>query len=63
MLLLHYLLAVDPLTIVFTIGLCAIWATVGYQLCKSRHKQRGIEVDDWSYILPKLPSGGGGVSH
>jgi hypothetical protein len=55
--LLHYLFDVDPLTIVFVIGLCAVWCLVGVQLCRSRHRQRGIEVDDWHYVLPKVPAG------
>lgn len=44
--LLNALKAVDLGTIVMTVGLCALWAVVGFNICKARHRQRGIEVDD-----------------
>jgi len=37
---------------------CAAWAVTGYQICTSRHRQRGMEVDHfWDVPADLMPSG------
>jgi hypothetical protein len=34
------------------IGLCSLWAWAGYEICQARHKQDGLDVDPWDFIIP-----------
>jgi hypothetical protein len=34
------------------IGLCALWGWAGYEICQARHKQDGLDVDPWDFIIP-----------
>jgi hypothetical protein len=53
--LIRYLFNVDPLTIFMTVGLCVLWAIVGFQLCKARHRQHGLAVDKDFKVPDVLP--------
>jgi hypothetical protein len=52
------LTSVDVGTIVMVAGLCVLWTIVGWNLCKMRHKQRGIEVDNRVPHLSPTPKVG-----
>ena len=45
----------DPLTIMMVVGLCFIWAVVGWNLCKLRHRQHGLAVDKDFKVPDSLP--------
>jgi hypothetical protein len=54
--LIHYIVeAFDPLTIIMVVGLCFIWAVVGWNLCKMRHRQHGLAVDKDFKVPDSLP--------
>ena len=37
---------IDLGTILMVVGLCAVWAVIGFNVCKMRHRQHGIAVDE-----------------
>jgi hypothetical protein len=47
----------DPLWAGLFLFTCFLWGVAGYSVCTARHKQRGLEQDPWSHVLPPLPPG------
>jgi len=46
----------DPVAVVAVVLSSALWALVGFELCRVTHKQRGLEVDrPVTDALPPLP--------
>jgi hypothetical protein len=46
---------VDPLLVLMIMGLCSLWAWTGYEICQARHKQNGLDVDPWDFLIPDYP--------
>lgn len=50
-----YLQLIDPLAVALVVGLALLSGLAGYEICQARHKQHGIGVDPWEYLIPDDP--------
>lgn len=46
---------VDPILVFLLIVTFALWGWAGFEICQATHKQRGLESDPLSHVLPPLP--------
>lgn len=51
-------------TIVIDAGIalaCVLSGVAGWQVCRSTHRQRGLEADDFAVVVPDRPGDRAGV--
>lgn len=52
----NYILNIDPILALLVCLLAGFSFWAGVEFCTARHKQRGIGVDPWEYLVPNDPS-------